>query len=144
VHVRGIVWRLACTNGLRAPSSTGDFSFRHVGETQRLRDCVADAVPTALAHASGLMGRWQQAVGVMVDRVAEMIDAMRDLNLGERKAVQEELKSDLGVPELPAATSVYDLVNAVTGAARQSEPARRLEIESLAGEILHRHTRAVS
>jgi hypothetical protein len=43
------------------------------------------------------------------------------------------------VPALPESTSAYNLVNAITGAARQAEPARRLELESLAGTVLSRH-----
>lgn len=41
VSVRGLVYRLVCSNGLRTPSNMGDLSMRHLGETQRLQDGLA-------------------------------------------------------------------------------------------------------
>ena len=32
LHVRGLLWRLKCTNGLRTAEGMGQFSYRHVGE----------------------------------------------------------------------------------------------------------------
>jgi hypothetical protein len=34
---------------------------------------------------------------------------------------------------------LYDLVNALTASAKAAAPARRLELEGMAGEFLHRH-----
>ena len=58
--------------------------------------------------------------------------------LGERDRVAEELKKEVHAPELPEVTSVYDLVNAMTAAAHDSEPARRLGLETVAGGFLQR------
>lgn len=136
VHVRSMVWRLVCTNGLRMPDRAGAFSFRHVGDVQRLRDGIREAIPTALTHARGTMNRWRQAVNVMVESVAELVDDMRVLTHDERRRVREELRSDLGTRELPERADVYTVVNAITGAARAAEPARRLELEMVAGRVL--------
>ncbi len=84
------------------------------------------------------MARWRQAVGVFVDNVAEQIDRMRELTVSERKLVEQELKNEAQLPELPERASLYDFTNAVTGAARQAEPARRLELETFAGQLLAR------
>ena len=136
--MRGLLWRLVCTNGLRTASRYGEFSFRHVGDSQRLRDGLSDAIPTARLTARGTMEQWQQAVGVFVDNVAQQIEQMRELTIGERKSVEQELLNETGVPELPERTSAYDLVNALTSAAKQAEPARRLELEGYAGQLLAR------
>ncbi len=137
IHLAGVIWRLVCTNGLRAPQRMGRFSFRHVGDTQRLRDGLRDAVPTALIHARGFMAEWQKAVATQVENVAQVIEAMRELTLGERERVGVALKKEAQVPELPEVTSAYDLINAITSAAHDAEPARRLELESFAGQVLH-------
>lgn len=142
VHISGVLWRLVCTNGLRTPSQMGHFSYRHVGDTQRLREGLQDAVPTALIHARGFMGQWQRSMGQYIDHVADTIQAMRELTLGERELVTEALKQEVAVPELPERTSAFDLVNAITLAAHGVEPARRLELESFAGEFLRRQVRA--
>lgn len=136
IHISGTVWRLVCENGLRSPESMGRMSLRHVGETSRLREGMRDAVPTALVHARGLMGMWQRAVAAEVRNVGALIDQMRNLTLPERERVQEALKADTGRPEVPETTSVYQLVNAVTQAAHEALPARRLEMEDIGGRLL--------
>ena len=141
VHVRSLVWRLVCTNGLRVAERAGSFSFRHVGDPSRLRDGIGEAVPAALTHARGIVERWRGAVTVMVERVSEVIDQLRDLTQQERAGVGESLKLEAQSKELPERTDAYTLVNAITATARNSEPARRLEIEEVAGRVLQAHVR---
>lgn len=142
LHVRGLLFRLVCTNGLRVPQRVGEFSARHVGDSGRLREFLADAVPTVLTHSSGLMDAWKRSINVQVEKLVELIESMRELTVGEREGVEREIMVDAGVPELPERTSAYCLINAVTATARTAEPARRLELEGLAGQLLHRHVRA--
>lgn len=144
VHVRGIVWRLKCTNGLRIAEDTGNFSFRHVGDVDRLRSGIADAIPTALVHARGTMERWRASVDVMVENVAAMIDEMRDLTHGERKLVEQRVREETHLSNLLQPAPLYDVLNGLTAAAHDAIPARRLELESVAGELLVRHTRGAA
>ena len=140
IHVRGLVFRLRCLNGLVSPSTMGSFAFRHVGDVDRLRSSVSDAIPTALTLARGTFARWQRAVVTMVDDVAKMIADMRELSIGERELVEVEVKREAGVPELPEHLDLYSVINGITSAAQQSAPARRLELEAMAGEMLHART----
>lgn len=140
VHVRGIVWRLKCTNGLRVAESSGSFSFRHVGDVDRLRAGIADAIPTALVHARGTLRRWRASVDVMVENVAALIDELRDLTHAERKLVEDRVKVESGTLDLLQPSRLYDVLNGITSAAHEAMPVRRLELESAAGELLARHT----
>lgn len=135
VHIRGTVFRLVCKNGLRAPSEMGDLSLRHLGETQRLRDGLTEGVTTALAHARGLLGRWKTAVSTYVQNLAEFIESWRELTQSEQTAVRSQLGAT-SRENLPESASVYDLTNAVTSAAHSAEPARRIELETIAGRLL--------
>lgn len=141
LHVRGLLYRLVCKNGMRTPEKMGEFSARHVGDTQRLRDFLADAVPSAMAHATGLMDSWRRAVAVQVENLADVIASMRELTLGERELVMNEVKQDSRAPALPESTSLYSFVNAMTAAAQKVETSRRLELESMAGGLLVERTR---
>jgi hypothetical protein len=136
VHIKGIIWRLRCTNGLRVAEAQGSFSFRHVGESQRLRDGISEAIPAALVAARGTMGRWKAAVNVMVENVADQVERLRELTMAEKQLVATEVKKAASSTVLPDHMSLYELVNAVTAAAHDVAPARRIEIESLAGEML--------
>lgn len=139
VHVSPVVWRLVCSNGLkRAERGTG-LSFRHVGDTQRRRDGVAEAIPSALVQARGVMDRWRRSVNFMVEDVQQQIEAMRELTILEKKNLEMALTHETGRPELPPHVPVYDLVNALTASAKAASPSRRLEIETLAGDVLTRH-----
>lgn len=142
VHVRGLLWRLVCTNGLRAAERHGGFSFRHVGDSQRLKAGIEEAIPSCLTIARGLMDRWRAAVTTMVSNVEALISNMRELSVSEKKNVHDELLLESGAPAVPDQIDAYSLVNAITGAARKAEPGRRLALESLAGQVLHRHVEA--
>ncbi len=139
IHLSPVVWRLVCTNGLRSPERRGQLSFRHIGDTDRLRAGIAEAIPSALAHARGLMTQWQRAVTFMVEDVARQVEEMRELTNPERNALAAEVKREAQTPELPEHMPLYSLVNALTSTARSAQPARRLELEGLAGELLTRH-----
>ena len=114
--VRGILWRLKCTNGLRVAESRGSFSFRHVGDLQRMRAGIAEAFPSVLAAARGTMDRWRASVNVMVEDVAALIDGLRDLTAGELKAVQQHVQQEVGASRLPERAPLYDVLNGVTAA----------------------------
>jgi hypothetical protein len=142
IHVKGLLWRLRCKNGLRTPTGLGDFSLRHVGEVARLRDAVTEVVPTAVAHARGLVDSWRRSVSTYVEGLPALIESMRQLTEGEKATVRGELGAQ-SVKELPARGRLYDIVNAITSAAQGAVPGRRLELEGLAGDVLHAQGRGV-
>lgn len=135
VHIRGTVFRLICSNGLRAPSAMGDLSLRHVGDAQRLRDGVGEGVATALGHARGLLDQWRRAVGEYIEDVGDFILGLRELTQSEQQAVRAELGASKP-GDLPTRALVYEVANALTSVARGVEPARRLELEGIAGGVV--------
>lgn len=140
IHLSPMVWRLVCSNGLRRPERRGQLSFRHVGDGDRLRAGIAEAIPAAMTHARGLMTQWQRAVQLMVDDVQRQVEEMRDLTNPERRAFEDMIKLEAGTPELPQRATVYAVVNALTSTAKSAQPARRLEIEGVAGDLLAAYT----
>jgi|HubBroStandDraft_1064217.scaffolds.fasta_scaffold02006_3 uncharacterized protein DUF932 len=139
VHIAPLIWRLVCSNGLRGVTKGEGLSFRHVGDSDRLKAAVSEAIPSALVHARGVMAEWQCGVTFMVKNVAAQIGAMRELTLIERKNLETELAKETGAPELPEHVPLFDLVNAMTASAKAAVPARRWELEGLAGELLDQH-----
>ena len=139
VRIVPTLYRLVCRNGLRRPERLGQMAFRHVGDADRLRAAIAEAIPTAVTHARGLMTQWRRAVSFMIDDVQRQIDAMRELTIPERRAFEDLIKLEAGTPELPERAPLYNVVNALTGSAKSAAPARRLELEGLAGDLLAQH-----
>jgi uncharacterized protein DUF932 len=139
VHVSPVVWRLVCSNGLKRAERKGGLSFRHVGDVHRLREGVAEAIPAAMVQARGVLDQWRRAIDFMVEDVGKQIEALRELTAPERKNVEDELRRELDRPAIPEAAPLFDLVNAVTASAKLAQPARRLELEAVAGDVLARH-----
>lgn len=139
VHVSPVIWRLVCSNGMRRAERGSGFSFRHVGDRERLRDAVIEAIPSALVRARGVMDQWRRSVNFMVEDVAAQIEAMRELTSVEKKNVDNALQFETGHRDLPGHVPLYDLVNAMTASAKEAAPARRLDIEALAGDVLARY-----
>lgn len=139
VHVSPVIWRLVCSNGMRRAEKGTGFSFRHVGDRDRLRDAVTEAIPAALVRARGVMDLWQKSVNFMVEDVQRQIEAMRELSVPEKKNLETALLHETGRPALPEHVPLYDFVNAMTASAKDAPPARRLDIESLAGDVLRLH-----
>jgi hypothetical protein len=139
IHLSPMVWRLVCTNGLRRPERRGQLSFRHVGDSDRLRAGIAEAIPTAMTHARGLMTQWRRAVSCMVEDVQRQVEAMRELTIPERRAFEDQIKLEACAPELPTHVPLYAMVNALTATAKAAQPSRRLELEGMAGDLLAQH-----
>jgi hypothetical protein len=139
VHLAPVVWRLVCSNGMRGVTKGEGLSFRHVGDSDRLKAAVSEAIPSALVRARGVMTQWQCAVTFMVEDVAKQIEAMRELTIPERKGLESALQVETGMAALPERAPLYDLLNAFTSSAKAAVPARRLELEAMAGELLDRH-----
>lgn len=138
VHVAPVIWRLVCSNGMRRAERGLGFSFRHIGDSDRLRDAVAEAIPSALVRARGVMEQWRRSVNFMVEDVERQITAMRELTIGEKKSLENALLQEVGTPALPERVPVYDFINALTHSAKEATPARRLDLEALAGDVLTR------
>jgi hypothetical protein len=139
VHVTPVVWRLVCSNGLKKAERGSGFSFRHVGDAQRLKDGVSEAIPSAVMRARGVMEQWQQAVTFMVEDVQRQIESLRELTVVEKKELEHELLKESGRPALPEKIELYSFINGLTASAKVAAPARRLELESIAGAVLSQH-----
>ena len=85
------------------------------------------------------MTQWQRSVTFMVEDVQKQIEAMRELSIPEKKNLEVAVRLETGRPELPEHVNLFDFLNAMTASAKSGSPSRRLEIETLAGDVLARH-----
>lgn len=139
VHVSPVIWRLVCSNGMRRAERGSGLSFRHVGDRDRLRDAVTEAIPSALVRARGVFDQWRRSVSFMVEDVQRQVDSLRELTVREKNTLETALEEETGLRPLPERVSVYDFVNALTHSAKEASPARRLELEAVGGDVLARH-----
>ncbi|MBX3275285.1 MAG: DUF932 domain-containing protein [Sandaracinaceae bacterium] len=147
VQVTPVTYRLVCLNGMRAWRSEAAVRMRHIGDPERLRDQIADAIPVAFAEARGDIEKWKRAVDVLMDSALEEIESLRGLGLGaaDVQAVGRTLAGGRLLPvdasgetlreALDVETSVFDIANAITATARERGTAARLTLE----EVGHRY-----
>jgi len=100
---------------------------------------MTEAIPAAMVRAHGVIDQWQRSVTFMLEDVARQVEEMRELTTPERKAFEGEIAREAETSAVPARLPLYSFVNALTATAKQSSPARRIDLESLAGDILYRH-----
>lgn len=150
VQITPLTYRLICTNGMRSWQSDGAMKLRHVGDEEQLRERVRDAVPVALAEASGHMSLWKKSVDRMIEGVLDHLEGLEGFGLqkGEVHRVGRALANDRGLPEDQAVAalsdhldkaSVYEITNAITSAARERPIDRRLAMEESAHRYLTRY-----
>lgn len=147
VQVTPMSYRLVCLNGMR--NAEAGWKYRHVGDTDKIRQDLEVAIPAAFAEARGDIGKWQRSVDAMIDDAMADLEGLRSFGItaGEQRAIGRTL---LDLPEeMPAEevttklrhhrTTVYDLTNAMTATARdRSDVTSRLSLEETAHRYLER------
>ncbi|MDH5491428.1 MAG: hypothetical protein OEY14_05695, partial [Myxococcales bacterium] len=135
-------------NGMRAWRSEAAVRMRHIGDTDRLRDQIGDAIPVAFAEARGDIEMWKRAVDVLMDSALEEIESLRGFGLStadvqaigrtlaEEHALLPESASGRTLSEtLRVEVSAFDVANAITATAQTRTAPVRLGME----EVGHRY-----
>jgi hypothetical protein len=152
VQITPVTYRLICTNGMRAWRSDAAMRMRHIGDPERLREHLRDAVPIAFAEARGDIARWQRSINVLIDNALDEIEGLRGFGLstGEVQAVARELAVDTKqlsasstieviTDALKTSTTAFDVANAITSVARgRTDTAARLTMEEVGHRYLSR------
>lgn len=153
VQVTPVTYRLVCLNGMRAWRSDAALRMRHIGDPDRLRDQLRDAIPVAFAEARGDVERWELAVDTLVDSALDEIEALRTLGLNQvevravgksfadEHASREPEQTDVA-ERLRMRSTAFHVANAITSAAksRDTVPAR-LAMEEAGHRYLRRSTK---
>ena len=158
IGVCPMIWRLVCSNGMRAWSSAGASRNLHIGGgTKELLETLVDAVPAAINETLGLVDAMRVAVDRQIADISAEFDRLGTsfkLNTSEVRGVAVEALRN-AAPALPESTSaqpltrmfeqvpvtVYDVMNGITAYAQERGTDRRLELEEIASVYLTQRTR---
>lgn len=117
VTVRGVIVRLACTNGMLSTKIGG--GFRHVGSPENLKQKVISTVEEAKYSTETLSAKFKESLTARVDQPLDVMESFaKDGGL-----TQDQFKRSLEryAAESENGGSVFDMVNAFTREA-QEEP----------------------
>lgn len=128
VQVTPVTYNLVCTNGMRAWKSEATQRLIHMGDPDRLKARLEDAIPVAFAEAKGDLDRWHRATERLIDDAFNEIQGLEafGFNKPERETVAHQLASDAGldggrnwIEQLKnKTTTVFDVANAITAVGR--------------------------
>jgi hypothetical protein len=154
VQIDPMTYRLVCSNGMRGWSRSGDARrLRHIGDPARLNEAFNDAIPAAIADASGQVNAMARATERLITNVGDefsLLSSSLGLSQSEARDVTREVMAErkVALPEKHEAwgavlnqqtdLTAFDVLNGITAFAKTRGTDRRLEIEEAAVGYLTR------
>ena len=152
LSIEGYLLRLACLNGMTMQQ---EFRKVHLGarldetmqlsqktydlDTRTMSSAVRDIVQKVLApeHVNGMVDVIGRAATEKIDP-ASAFKALQKKGLLKREVeAAEEVYRNGGVEQMPPGDTTYRMANALSWIAKIAEtPERRMELESIAGDII--------
>jgi len=133
VRIEPLVYRLVCTNGMIAPRKMGGYAIRHVGNGDRVRQLVGEAIDDVFGATQELIGKFQQALTEAVDQPVDELTALAKAG----SLTEAQFKATLDSYMLEAEPTKYGIANSLTLAAQgQDDPVQRTDMEALAGRYV--------
>ena len=136
VSIVPMVYRLVCTNGLRAwrrNSESEQLSFRHSRkDTSQFHSLINGAIVSALDSNHELLDKFIASKQIDVLDPNKIIEDL----LTRNKFTQTDIKNVQEEYALEPDPTKYGIINAITGAAKKYGNEERLQMESFAGKLL--------
>ena len=132
--ISSLVWRLVCSNGLRAMVPEAVYRQRHIYlKPLQIVDYMSDAINECLMSAEKLSRDFLKARLVPIKHPAWMMS-----NIIEDNAIQDQ-HTNIILTEFVSVkvSSLYDIINVLTAAAKSLPFEDRLKLESLAGSLVY-------
>jgi len=139
VNVFLVVYRQVCTNGMvRQVSKNTIFRHKHIGDGYQNRQAVAEKLNLAFEYTqqqgNEILEEFAQTQSELVEMPMEAIEVLSK-GEGYSQKFTERVVQNYLVEKNPTR---YGIINAFTGAARELQDERRLEVERFAGTLLTR------
>ncbi len=131
VTIAGYLYRLVCSNGMISGRGGGDsFRFRHVGDSDKLRDKIRDAVESTKLEVERVIAQFKNAMTVKIEEPFQFLEEVakdKDLSQEEFKAI---LNSLMEAPE--EKDNLFAVANAISNAANVFDGERSYELQRVA------------
>jgi hypothetical protein len=134
LRVVPLIYRLVCTNGLRAWRQDGDvFEQRHLYlKREEIQGRLSDAIDSALKVGDKLVDRISYSTDVKLKSPLDTIEELAKQAKYSDKTT-DAIKSSYMIEPMP---SLYGVVNAFTRTAHTLENEKQVEMEQFAGDLL--------
>lgn len=135
VFIAGYTHRLICKNGAIAKDSGDSFSFRHVGDHDRMRGNVVKALESAKLETERILVQFKNAVNIKIDEpfvYLENLTKERDLTQEQFKAMMNSLVGE------PQKGNLFGISQSISAAAQQFDGEQAFDMQRLSVDVTNR------
>jgi hypothetical protein len=121
--------------GERQGSSGGMYRFRHVGDSDKLRDQVKAAIETTHLESTKIIAQFKASLDkAIADPFSYMEKVAKDKT---NDMTQEQFKAAMDAYLLEPEANLYGVTNAITRAAQTFSGETRFDMERLGAKVLN-------
>ena len=135
VTVAGYVYRLKCSNGMIGRGEGGGLRrFRHVGDSDRLRDQITSAIDETFLESQKLLTQFKASLEKAVDDPYSYLERIAKDKTNEM--TQDQFKQSMNAFLLEPDGNLFGVTNAITRAAQGYNGDEKYGMERLASKVL--------
>ena len=135
VTVAGYLWRLKCSNGMVGGGEGGGMRrFRHVGDSDKLRDMVGAAIEETFLESQKMLAQFKAALEKAVEDPFNYLERVAKDKTNDM--TQEQFKAAMDAFMLEPDNNLYAVTNSITRAAQGFQGDQRYDMERLGAKVL--------
>ena len=141
VTVAGYVYRLKCSNGMVGGGEGGGMRrFRHVGDTNKLRDQVTAAIDETFLESQRILTQFKASLEKAVEDPFNYLERVAKDKTND--VTQDEFKAAMDAFMLEPDANLFGVTNAITRAAQGFDGEQRFHLERVGAKGLTEGLRA--
>ena len=134
VTLAAFVHRLKCTNGLVGYEGGGIRRFRHMGDGEKLRQQIKEAIQETSIESQKMIAQFRASMDRVINEPYNYLERIvKDKNNG---MTVEQFKAAMDAYLLEPDPTLYGITNAITRAAQGYEGDTRYEMQQLGAKVL--------
>lgn len=135
VTIAGYVYRLKCSNGSIGGDGSGFYRFRHIGDSDRIRDHVHNAIEQTFLESTKVIAQFKASLDKAISNpYTYMENIAKDKN---NDMTQEQYKASLNAFLEEPEMNLFGITNAISKAAHISfQGEERYDMERLSTRVL--------
>lgn len=136
VVLRSGMWRAATATSMGTADGHEEYSWRHFGNPERIREGVAGAFESLILAAEGIVGAYRRALDVTIEQAMKWMEDQMVAQEMSQRAI-EASKAAFVDPAITPGGKLASVVDAITVAARQEPDIEtQFDIEKCASKVL--------
>jgi len=141
VTIAGVVWRVKCSNALIGGGEGGGMRrFRHVGNTDKLRDQVAAAIEETKLESTKVLSQFKASLEKAIDDPFNYLERVAKDKTNEMS--QDDFKAAMDAFLTEPENTLFGVTNSLTRAAQGYQGEDKYHLERVAAKVLNEGLRA--